>query len=96
MLDKSSIFWVNSNPSQTLLSSFERASLAFISRGSCQKSLQKKRPSTDGDPLQKETSMASDNKHKAEHDAYIKLGWLPIVLLIVAVIAVAGYVAFGP
>jgi hypothetical protein len=38
--------------------------------------------------------MASDNKHKAEHDAYLRLGWLPIVLLIVAVIAVAAYIAF--
>jgi hypothetical protein len=39
--------------------------------------------------------MASDNKHRSEHDAYLKLGWLPTVLLIVAVIAVAGYIAFG-
>jgi hypothetical protein len=38
--------------------------------------------------------MASDNKHKDEHDAYLRLGWLPIVLLIVAVIAVAAYIAF--
>jgi hypothetical protein len=38
--------------------------------------------------------MASDHKHGDEHDAYLKLGWLPTVLLIVAVIAVAGYIAF--
>jgi hypothetical protein len=39
--------------------------------------------------------MASNNKHRAEPDAHLKLGWLPTVLLIVAVIAVAGYFAFG-
>jgi|HubBroStandDraft_5_1064220.scaffolds.fasta_scaffold876789_1 hypothetical protein len=39
--------------------------------------------------------MASDNSRTSNYDGHLKLGWLPIVLLIVAVIAVAGYVAFG-